>query len=315
MTLTDLRYITALAETKHFGKAAQCCSVSQPTLSVAIKKLEEDLGVALFERARGNVQVTPQGVQIIDKAKRILQDVQELKELAQATQDPLVGPLAIGTLPTVGPYLLPQCIPLLRSLAPALSLYIEEDDGINLGKKLRAGQLGAAIVALPFSEPDIVVQPLFQEPLVALVPADHPLALKTQLLATDLAPEDMLLLSDGDCLRRHILQAFPHLNGAHNIITGSSIEALRNMVASGLGITLLPMGAAEVPLYAKHHIVLKSFADCQPLRTLALAWRVSYPRHQAIDVLRRAILASSHGNFSAPTHADAVSDLIDNHYW
>ena len=328
MTLTELQYIIALADTKHFGKAARACGVSQPTLSVAVKKLEDDLGLSLFERARGNLQITPQGQQIIIKAKHVLQTINEIEDIASAAKDPLLGQLAIGTLPTVGAYLLPQCIPLLRSMARNLSLYVEEADTQALGKKLRSGELDAAILTLPFSEADVLVQPLMQEAIVALLPADHPLANKSHLDASDLDPMQTLLLSEEHCLRGHILSAFPHLQVINHgnmdnsfkqnaRITGSSIEALRNMVASGLGITLLPASAASVPIYAKHQICVKDFGDYKPTRTIALAWRASFPRHQAIDVLRRAILASSaaYWHFSSEQNNRDADVLVANDYW
>jgi len=212
MTLTELRYIVALAQEQHFGRAAERCHVSQPTLSIAVKKLEEELSAVLFERGKQGVQATPLGERIVAMAGLMLDQAAAIKDVADSDKDQLQGPLALGTLPTIGPYLLPQFIPLLQQTAPQLSLYIEEGNETSLTLKLRNGELDAILVTEPFTEPDVVTQSLFDEPFVLLLPADHKLAGKTLIAAADLDPAEMLLLGEGDCFREQVLAAFPHLN-------------------------------------------------------------------------------------------------------
>src|SRR5690349_21282586 len=211
MTLTELRYIVALAQEQHFGRAAERCHVSQPTLSIAVKKLEEELGV-LFERGKQKIMPTPLGEKIVAMAARVLEQAAAIKDVAEAEKDQLEGPIALGTLPTIGPYLLPQFIPLLQETTDKLSLYVEEGSVADLSGKLRNGDLDALLITAPFAEADVVVQPLFDEPFVLLLPADHRLASKPRIEASDLDPEEMLLLGDGVQMREQILAAFPHLD-------------------------------------------------------------------------------------------------------
>ncbi len=193
MTLTELRYIVALAQEQHFGRAAERCHVSQPTLSIAVKKLEEELAVTLFERGKQGILVTPMGERIVAMALGVLEKTAAIKDVADADRDQLAGPLALGTLPTIGPYLLPQFIPLLRETAAQLSLYVKEGNQALLTSELRSGELDAILIALPFAEPDVVTQALFDEPFVLLLPGDHRLAGKTAIAGTDLNPSDILL--------------------------------------------------------------------------------------------------------------------------
>ena len=256
MTLTELRYIVALAQEQHFGRAAERCHVSQPTLSIAVKKLEEELSAVLFERGKQGVQATPLGERIVAMAGLMLDQAAAIKDVADSDKDQLQGPLALGTLPTIGPYLLPQFIPLLQQSAPQLSLYIEEGNETSLTLKLRNGDLDAILVTEPFSEPDVVTQSLFDEPFVLLLPADHKLAGKTLIAAADLDPGEMLLLGEGDCFREQVLAAFPHLNSKpqpapgekRNFTRGSTLDTLRHMVASRLGVTILPQSAADITI-------------------------------------------------------------------
>src|SRR6187455_630978 len=213
MTLTELRYIVALAQEQHFGRAAERCHVSQPTLSIAVKKLEDELGV-LFERGKQKILPTPLGAKIVAMAAKVLEQAAAIKDVADADRDQLEGPLALGTLPTIGPYLLPQFIPLLQETSSKLALYVEEGSTAELATKLRNGDLDAILVTAPFVEADVVVQPLFDEPFVLLLPADHRLAAKAQIAAADLAPDELLLLGEGDSLREQVLKAFPHLDPA-----------------------------------------------------------------------------------------------------
>jgi LysR family hydrogen peroxide-inducible transcriptional activator len=325
MTLTELTYIVALAQEQHFGRAAERCHVSQPTLSIAVKKLEEELGVTLFERCKMGVQITPLGERIVAMAGGVLHQAAAIKDVAATDKDQLRGPLALGTLSTVGPYLLPQFIPLLQKTAAQLSLYVEEGTEESLTFKLRNGELDAILVTAPFSEPDVVTQALFDEPFVLLLPADHRLTGKAVIAAGDLDPAEVLLLAEGDGFREQVLAAFPGLRppqgsgvaAKRNFTRGSSLEALRHMVASKLGVTILPQTAAEAPLYAPNLLVTRPFASPAAKRTLILAWRISFPRHRAIDLLRRTIQASSSAfwNYNTARNQDTPGVLVENRNW
>jgi LysR family transcriptional regulator, hydrogen peroxide-inducible genes activator len=325
MTLTELSYIVALAQEQHFGRAAERCHVSQPTLSIAVKKLEEELDATLFERGKNGIQITPLGERIVAMAGGVLNQAAAIKDVAAADKDQLRGPLGLGTLPTIGPYLLPQFIPLLQKTAGQLSLYVEEGSQDSLTLKLRNGELDVILVAAPFSEPDVVAQPLFDEPFVLLLPANHRLANKKVISAADLDPAEVLLLGEGDSFRDQVVSAFPRLGTAQdigavarrNFTRGSTLETLRHMVASKLGVTILPQSAAEVSLYAPDLLMTRPFASPVPKRTLVLAWRVTFPRHKAIDVLRGAIQASSSAfwNFNTARNQDTPGMLVENRNW
>lgn len=323
MTLTELRYLTALAQEQHFGRAAERCHVSQPTLSIAIKKLEEELGVPLFERSKHGAKATPLGQKIIAMSEQILAQTARIRDLAEADRDQLTGSLALGTLPTIGPYLLPQFIPLLQELAPSLSLYLEEADQADITARLRTGELDAVLLCTPYAEPDIVVQTLFEEPFVALLPVNHRLCAQHEIAAEDLRQSEVLLLKEGHQFREQVLAAFPHLRSSESpgalklSIHGSTLETLRHMVASRLGITILPLSAAHMPLYTNKVLAIRKFKEPAPRRTLALAWRASFPRHKAIDVLRRAVQASStaYWNYNTVRESDRPIISIENSEW
>jgi LysR family hydrogen peroxide-inducible transcriptional activator len=295
MTLTELRYIVTLAQEQHFGRAAERCFVSQPTLSIAVKKLEEELGVAIFERSKSRVQATPLGDQIVAQAQLVLEQTAVIKEMANAGKNQLNSPLHVGAIFTIGPFLFPHFIPELQKLAEEMPLYVEEGYTATLRKRLRNGEVDVIIVALPFTEPDVVTQALYDEPFVILMPHDHPLAALKEVSATDLDDHDVLLLGEGHCFRDQILEAFPGLQPSlerrtkdRTRVQGSSLDTLRHMVASGLGVTILPMSAAASH-YSSGVLVTRPFAAPVPQRTVALAWRASFPRHKAIDQLRQAI--------------------------
>lgn len=322
VTLTELRYIVTLAQEQHFGRAAERCHVSQPTLSIAVKKLEEELGVSLFERTKMKVHATSMGEQVLARARIILEQAAEIRDLAGADKDQLNGPLAIGTLATVGPYLLPQLIPLLQKMAATMPLYIEENTVPVLAKKLRHGELDALIVTQPFAEPDVVTQVLYDEPFVALLPAHHPLTQKAVLKGEELSVEEVLMLSEGHCFRDQLLDALPHLRAgserqARSLAQSSTLETLRHMVASGLGVTILPLSAAQSPLYAPNLLAVRPFVNPAPRRTLLLAWRASYPRHKAIDVLRKAVVSASaaYWNYSTTREDESPGLLVENRNW
>ncbi|WP_372878775.1 hydrogen peroxide-inducible genes activator [Spongiibacter marinus] len=297
MTLTELRYIIALQETGHFGKAAERCFVSQPTLSVAVKKLEEELAVSLFERSRGQVTCTPIGEQIIEQSRYVLEQSERIRELAAQGRDPLGSPMALGAIHTVGPYLYPRAIPRIRELAPQMPLYVEENMTAILRGRLRSGKLDAIVIALPFNEPEVVTQTLYDEPFVVLLPGDHPLAAKSHIEHSDLYQQNVLLLGEGHCFRDQVLAACPGLQQhlarsdrlLQSVVEGSSLETLKHMVASKLGISILPLSAAQVGPYGGGMLCTRPFAGTPPTREIALAWRASFPRHQAIDVISQAI--------------------------
>lgn len=323
MTLTELRYVAVLAEEQHFGRAARVCHVSQPTLSIAVKKLERDLGAVLFERTRTGVRPTPLGEQVAARARRLLEQAAGIRDLVAADKDAVDGPIALGLLPTVGPYLLPQFIPLLQKLAPAMPLYIEEGDAGVLAGRLRGGELDAVVAALPFDEPEVVTQALFDEPFAVLMPAGHALAGKAAVAPEDLKPGEVLLLAEGHCFREQVLAALPQLRpqaaggpGARPY-EGGTLETLRHMVASGLGVAVLPMAAAQLPFYAPDLLVCRPFVDPAPRRTLALSWRVGFPRHKAIDILREAIQAASpaYWNYRTGPGRATAGVLVDNSEW
>lgn len=296
MTLTELRYIVTLAREQHFGRAAERSFVSQPTLSIAVKKLEEELGVAIFERSKSRVQTTPLGEKIVRQAQLVLEQAAAIKDIASAGRDQLNSPLQVGAIFTIGPYLFPQFIPVLQKLAPEMPLYVEESYTATLRTRLRNGELDAIIISLPFTEADVVTQPLYEEPFVVLMPHNHPLAKKSEIESGDLSPYNVLLLGEGHCFRDQVLEACPNLEPSHKPSShvrtaseGSSLETLKHMVVSGLGITVLPLSAAITSQYASNLLVSRPFTDPQPSRKVALAWRASYPRLKAIDVLRDAI--------------------------
>jgi LysR family hydrogen peroxide-inducible transcriptional activator len=296
MTLTELRYIVAVARERHFGRAAKACFVSQPTLSIAIKKLEDELGVQIFERLAGEVTLTPVGKQIADQAQHTLEAAESVRLVAQQGKDQLAGPLKIGAIHTIGPYLYPELIPLLRKRAPKMPLVVEENYTAVLAEKLKRGELDVIIIALPFQEQGIVTLPIYTEPFVVLMPAAHPLTQRKTLKSALLRDETVLLLGSGHCFRDQVLEACPEclprpgLEGhLQQTVEGSSLETIRHMVVSGLGITVLPCTAAGADRYSQRLLAIRRFAPPTPTRTVALAWRVSFSRPGVIDVIRDAV--------------------------
>ena len=295
MTLTELRYVVAVARERHFGHAAQSCFVSQPTLSVAIKKLEQELGVALFERGPGEVSVTAVGQRIVEQAQRVLEEAARVKELAQAGHDPLAGALRLGAIYTIGPYLLPKLIPVLRRKAPLMQLLIQENYTHRLGEMLKQGEVDAILVALPFAEPGVAVRALYDEPFLVALPLGHALEKKKHISADELSQESLLLLGAGHCFRDQVLELCSTVTRANRgplarTLEGGSLETIRQMVASGVGLTVLPSTA--VPGGVGGELIrFRPFARPVPERRVVLAWRNSFPRPQAIEALRRAILA------------------------
>lgn len=292
MTLTELRYIVTLARERHFGRAAEKCHVSQPTLSVALKKVEQRFDIVLFERSSAEVRLTPLGEQIAWQAERVLEESARLHEIAGQGKDPLSGALRLGVIFTIAPYLLPRLIPALHARAPRMPLYLHENFTARLSEKLRHGELDAIIVADPFSEPGIVTCSLYDEPFCIILPAGHPLTRQEYILPKTIAAENLLLLGQGNCFRDQVVQACPKLSepgGMSGALEGSSLETVRHMVASGAGISIVPCSAAESWPRDEALIEYRRFTDPAPFRRVLLAWRVTFPRPRAIDSLREAI--------------------------
>jgi len=288
MTLTELKYIVTLAQERHFGRAAEKCFVSQPTLSVAIKKLESELEVAIFERSKSSVTVTPLGEQIIAQAQKVLEESRAIKEIASAGKDQLSTPLKLGAIFTIGPYLFPHLVPQIHQQASTMPLYLEENYTGVLRRQLRDGELDAIIVALPFNEPDVLTRPLYDENFVVVMPKDHPWGKQEHIEPEQLVDEDLLMLGEGHCFRDQVLEACPALSKKHHtrlgtVTEGSSLETLKHMVATGLGITVLPESA--VSNLDQNLVMTRPFSQPSPSRTVALAWRASFPRGQAVDLL------------------------------
>jgi len=296
MTLTELRYLVAVARERHFGHAAESCFVSQPTLSVAIKKLEEELGVALFERGPGEVAVTPVGERIVEQAQRVLEEASKIRDLAAAGHDPLAGTLRLGAIHTIGPYLLPKLVPILRKRVPAMQLHITESFTHQLAEALRQGEVDVVVVALPFEEPGCVTQALYDEPFLVAMPLGHPWEKRKQIPADELKRESLLLLGEGHCLRDQVLEFCGPVGRAGRgsigrSLQGGSLETIRQMVATGVGVTVLPSTAVSARPEANELIRIRPFTRPVPRRRVAIAWRRSYPRPEAIAALRDAILA------------------------
>jgi len=291
MTLSELRYVVAVATEKSFGRAAQRCFVSQPALSVAIQKLEEELDVRLFERGKSEVTLTPVGGRIVEQAQKVLEEAALIKGIAQAGRNQLVGTLKLGVIYTVAPYLLPDLIPALHVLAPQMPLDLEENLTVHLEAALKSGRIDAAIIALPFAPPGVVSEFLYEEPFQVVVPAGHKWARRKHIRPAELAAEHPILLNVGHCFRDQVLDACPELNGAEAQVTRtSSLETVRNMVASGLGVSVLPRDAMT-PKYHSKLIVPVPFSAPVPSRRIAVAWRKSFPRQLAVSAIREAVAA------------------------
>ena len=312
MTLTELKYIVAVARERHFGKAADSCYVSQPTLSVAIKKLEDELEVKLFERSAGEVTVTPMGERIVQQAQSVLDQAARIKEIARHGQDPLAGPLNLGVIYTIGPYLLPDLVRQNIERTPQMPLMLQENFTARLLEMLRAGEIDCAIMAEPFPDTGLAVAALYDEPFMAAVPARHPLAARESVSSEELKNETMLLLGTGHCFRDHVLEVCPEFarfssnaEGIRKNFEGSSLETIKHMVAAGMGVTLVPrlsvpaeaLGprAAGDPPAAQQLVRYLPVRDGAgrppPMRRVVLAWRRSFTRYEAIATLRNAIYA------------------------
>ena len=309
MTLTELKYIVAVAREKHFGKAAEACFVSQPTLSVAVKKLEEELEVKLFERGSGEIAVTPLGAEIIRQAQSVLEQAAEIREIAKRGKDPLGGPLTLGVIYTIGPYLLPDLVRQNIERTPQMPLMLQENFTVRLLEMLRTGEIDCAILAEPFPDSGLAVAPLYDEPFMAALPAGHRLAQGDAVSSAQLRGEHMLLLGTGHCFRDHVLQVCPEFagfassgEGIRKSFEGSSLETIKHMVAAGMGVTLVPRLAVPAEALAAQacetaapgvvrYLPVRDGAAAPPTRRVVLAWRRSFTRYEAIAALRNAIYA------------------------
>ncbi|ABM58081.1 LysR substrate-binding domain-containing protein [Verminephrobacter eiseniae] len=312
MTLTELKYIVAVAREKHFGHAADACHVSQPTLSVAIKKLEEELDLKLFERSASEVTVTPLGALIVRQAQSVLEQAAAIKEIAKRGKDPLAGPLTLGVIYTIGPYLLPELVRHSIAHTPQMPLMLQENFTVRLLEMLRTGEIDCAILAESFPDTGLAIAPLYDEPFMAAVPSTHALASKKSVTVAELKNETMLLLGTGHCFRDHVLAVCPEFarfasdaEGIRKSFEGSSLETIKHMVAAGMGVTLVPR--LSVPRDAllttqrrrrksdETHIrylpINEGDAGPPPMRRVVLTWRRSFTRHAATTALHQAILA------------------------
>jgi LysR family hydrogen peroxide-inducible transcriptional activator len=320
MTLTELRYLVALARERHFGRAAEACFVSQPTLSVAIKKLEEELDVKLFERGSTEVGVTPLGEEIVRQAQAVIELAAGIKETAQRGKDPLAGPLRLGLIYTIGPYLLPALVRQAIKRVPQMPLMLQENFTARLLEMLRGGELDCAILAEPFPDTGLATAKLYDEPFVVAVPCTHALAKRESISAEELKHETLLLLGTGHCFRDHVLEVCPeyarfsrpapgrptpdappwggdaagvlgasHAEGMRKTFEGSSLETIKHMVASGIGVTVVPQ--LSVPHEKQTHVAYVPFSAPVPTRRVVLAWRRSFTRYEAIAALRNAVYA------------------------
>ena len=309
MTLTELKYIVALAREKHFGRAAEACFVSQPTLSVGIKKLEDELGVMLFERSANEVSVTPLGEEIVQQAQGVLEQASLIKEIAKRGKDPLAGPLRLGVIYTIAPYVLPELVKHSIRLTPQMPLLLQENFTVRLLDMLRNGEIDCAVMAEPFPDTGLETCPLYDEPFMAAAPRSHPLAKAKAVSAQMLKSETMLLLGNGHCFRDHVLEVCPEFarfssdaDGIRKSFEGSSLETIKYMVAAGMGVTLVPrLGVPKSALDGVRrkkededpvcYLPVVDVNELPPSRRVVLTWRRSFTRMQAIEALLRAIRA------------------------
>ena len=310
MTLTELKYIVAVARERHFGRAAEACFVSQPTLSVAVKKLEEELDVKIFERSSNEVTITALGEDIVRQAQPVLDQAAEIKETAKRGKDPLAGVLTLGVIYTIGPYLLPDLVRQSIARTPQMPLMLQENFTVKLLEMLRTGEIDCAILAEPFPDTGLAIAPLYDEPFLAAVPSTHPLAQQESISTQQLKNETMLLLGAGHCFRDHVLEVCPEFaryasnaEGIRRSFEGSSLETIKHMVAAGMGVTLVPRlsvanDALQSPRrrrsdepYIRYLPIVEPDGSAPPKRRVSLVWRRSFTRYEAIAALRNAIHA------------------------
>lgn len=292
MTLTELKYLIAVAETRHFGRAAAMCNVSQPSLSVAIRKLEEELGVTLFERRSGDVAMTAIGNMVVEQANKVLLETKQITEIASLGQDPLSGALRLGVIFTIGPYLLPDLVSRLSATTPQMPLILEEGFTTDLLARLKSGQIDVAITANTLIDTGFMTQEIYEEPFVVAVPAHHAWANRNYVGTSELKDQQLLLLGAGHCFRDQILGICPDLSrfnasaaDIQRTVGGSSLQTIFHMVAQGLGITVLPASAVPYLSGLSNSIRILPFKTPVPSRRALLVWRKTFPRTAAINAL------------------------------
>ena len=310
MTLTELKYIVAVARERHFGRAAEACFVAQPTLSVAVKKLEEELEVKIFERSAADVTLTTLGEEIVRQAQSVLEQAASIREIAKRGKDPLAGALTLGIIYTIGPYLLPELVRQSLKRTPQMPLMLQENFTVKLLEMLRTGEIDCAILAEPFPDAGLAIAPLYDEPFLAAVPSSHPLAERESVSALELKNETMLLLGTGHCFRDHVLEVCPEFaryatnaEGIRRTFEGSSLETIKHMVSAGMGVTLVPRLAvpddalsvvrrrrSDEP-FIRYLPIIEESGAAPPSRCVVLAWRRSFTRYEAIAALRNAVHA------------------------
>lgn len=290
MTLIELKFVVAVAQERNFRRAAEKCFVTQPALSLGIKKLEEELGLMIFERSRTEVSLTEIGAKIVEQANVVLEQAANLKELAKLGTNQLDGLFKLGMIHSIGPYLLPEIIPILRKSAPNMPLEIEETLTANLETQLRNGVIDAAVIALPFDVPGLQYRALYDEEFDVVVPIQHHWATRKHIKPEELSEEKVLLLNSGHCFSNQVTQACPELSRKGEILQGNSLETIRNMVASNLGITVLP-SSATAARYSNPLVKVIPFTKPAPTRRIAIAWRKSFVRIEAVDKIAEAIKA------------------------
>ena len=288
MTLTELKFIVAVAKERNFRRAAAKCFVTQPALSLAIKKLEDELNIVIFERSHADVNMTEIGEKIVAQSSKVLEEAAYIKQLAELGKNQLKGPLKLGLIHSIGPYLLPEIIPILRKTAPDMPLEVEENLTANLEAQLRNGVIDAAIIALPFEVPSLQYRALYEEEFDVVVPSSHHWADRKFIKPEELADEKVLLLNSGHCFSNQVTQACPELSRKGEVLQGNSLETIRNMVASNLGITVLPC-SATAQRYDNPLIKVIPFASPAPTRRIAIAWRKSFMRLEAVEKIAEAI--------------------------
>ncbi len=290
MSLTELKFIVAVAQERNFRRAAEKCFVTQPALSLAIKKLEEELNVIIFERSRSDVSMTEIGAKIVEQASKVLEETARIRQLAELGKNQLVGALKLGMIHSVGPYLLPEIIPILRKTAPDMPLEVEENLTANLETQLKNGVIDAAIIALPFDVAGLQYRALYDEEFDVVVPSHHHWAHRKHIRPEELSDEKVLLLNSGHCFSNQVTQACPELSRKGEILQGNSLETIRNMVASNLGITVLPC-SATAERYHNPLIKVIPFVRPAPTRRIAITWRKSFVRLEAVEKIAEAIKA------------------------
>lgn len=292
MTLNELKYIVAVAQTQHFSRAAEVCHVSQPSLSIAVRKLEDELGITIFQRGKRQVEVTPEGEAVVQQAQKVIEEAEKLSYLKSIQKSPLEGILKIGTIFTIGPYLYPSLIPYMRNNYPEIPLHIDEDYTENLRKKLLTAEIDIAVLALPFSDPAIETLEVYDEDFMPLFYEGHPFGDKAEIKTEDIPNKDLLMLGKGNCFRDQVIAACPNClspaTSKDNWVVGSSLETIRHMVAMKLGITVMPVTALAKQMDYPG-LDSRPFSEPVPKRRVILAWRSSFPRKEAVHVIANSL--------------------------